>query len=252
MNIDHPNSSLISRLRSLWKKVFGDSDAFLDTFFSTAYAPERCRCITAPEELLAALYWFDVACDGQKFAYIYAVATDPAHRGKGLCRRLMEDTAHVLQGAGYHGILLVPQDQELQTMYGKMGYEAATTLDEFFCAAAAVPASVREITPEAYAARRAALLPPGSVSLEGESLAFLGQLARFYEGRGLLAAVSREDEHLRILEYLGPREHAPALVAALGRTEATVRSPGGSIPFSMYLPLTRDCKKPDYFALCFD
>lgn len=252
MRIDYPSPDLIPALRGLWKEAFGDSDAFLDSFFTIAYAPDRCRCVVAEGGVEAALYWFDVFCRGQKFAYIYAVATASAARGKGLCRALMADTAALLKNSGYHGALLVPQDQGLQAMYGKMGYLPAASIDEFFCAAEDASLSLREITPGEYAALRPAALPEGGVELDGTDLAFLAAHARFYTGENLLAAVSREEEHLRVLEYLGSRAGAPALIAALGRTEATIRTPGSSIPFAMYLPLTADCKKPNYFAFCFD
>lgn len=252
MRPEYPDSCRIPGLRSLWKKAFGDTDAFLDLFFSTAYAPERCRYIADREAVAAALYWLDTAWDGQKYAYIYAVATDPDHRGKGLCRQLMEDTAQLLKVAGYDGILLVPQDENLRIMYGRMGYETATHLGEELYTAAPSPAPIREIGPEEYAAKRRIFLPTGSVLQEGAALDFLAQLARFYEGECFLAAVSRETGHLRILEYLGPQTSAPALVAALGHREATVRCPGADKPFAMYLPLTPGCKKPEYFAFCFD
>lgn len=252
MKIDRPADSLIPQLRSLWKEAFGDSDAFLDSFFSIAYAPERCRCVTAEGRVQAALYWFDMSCGRQKFAYLYAVATAAAARGRGLCRALMADTAALLDKSGYQGILLVPQDGELRAMYGRMGYLPAPSIDEFFCAAGESPISIKEITSEEYAALRPALGPEGSVELGSAGLAFLGAQARFYKGCGLLAAVSREEEHLRILEYLGDRNAVPALIAALGRTEATIRAPGKGTPFAMYRPLTPDCKKPGYFPFCFD
>lgn len=251
MRTDFPTAAQIPQLRSLWKEAFGDTDAFLDLFYSVAFSPRRCRCITEEGIVTAALYWFDISCDGQKFAYIYAVATAAASRGRGLCRRLMEDTAEVLIAQGYQGALLVPQEGGLRTMYGKMGYLPATAVDQFFCAASA-PVPVQEISAQEYARRRETLLPPGSVALDAESLAFASRLARFYEGPELLAAASREAEHLRILEFLGSQEGAPGLVAALGATEATCRAPGGDTPFSMYLPLTPDCRKPDYFAFNFD
>ena len=252
MKIDHPSEDLIHQLRSLWKEAFGDSDAFLDSFFAAGYAPGRCRCVTAEGRVQAALYWFDLSCGGQKFAYIYAVATAAAARGKGLCRALMADTAAVLKQAGYHGALLVPQDEGLRAMYGRMGYLPAATIDEFFCAAGEDPVSITEITPAEYAALRPGALPSSSPKLDSKGLAFLTTQARFYKGSGLLAAVSREQEHLRILEYLGDWAAAPALVAALGRTEATVRAPGNGTPFAMYLPLTPACKQPEYYPFAFD
>ena len=49
-------------LRRLWKTVFGDSDAFLDSFFTIAYSPERCKFYQQDGEAICALYWFDCGC----------------------------------------------------------------------------------------------------------------------------------------------------------------------------------------------
>lgn len=251
MKIDHPSPARIPALRQLWQEAFGDSDAFLDSFFDLAYVPERCRCITAEAGVEAALYWFDSYCRGQKFAYLYAVATAKSSRGNGLCRALMADTAAHLREAGYSGALLVPQDENLRAMYSRMGYLSAGGIEEFFCAAGGNALSCREITPEEYAALRPGFAPEGSVVLDETGLKFLAMQAGFYAGDGFLAAVSWEQEHLRILEYLGDPDLVPALIAALSRTEATVRTPG-TMPFTMYLPLTQDCPQPGYYPFAFD
>lgn len=251
MKPDYPASSDIPKLRQLWFLAFGDTDEFLDIFFSVAFSPDRCRCIREGDEIPAALYWMDMDLQGQKFAYIYAVATDPAYRGRGLCRQLMEDTAEILAARGYDGAILVPQEEGLRAMYRKMGYESAASIDEEFCAAS-VPCPVEEITPAEYAARRAKLLPEGSLALGPVALLLLARFARFYAGSSFLVAVSREQEHLRILEYLGDREDTSALVAALGATEATVRYPGKGKAFAMYRSLTPACQKPEYYPFAFD
>jgi len=252
MRFDHPREEHVLQLRRLWKTAFGDTDAFLDIFFPTAYSPDRCRCILLEDRIAAALYWFDICWDGLPCAYIYAVATDPAFRGRGLCRALMEDCARILTDAGYAGALLVPQDEGLRAMYGKMGYLPATCLDEFHCAASGHAIPIQELTAPEYTAYRRIYLPMGSVIQEDKNLTFLSGIARFYKGGRCLAAVSREPEHLRILEYLGdPFETAP-LIAALGHREATVRTPGTGTPFAMYRPLSAQCTRPEYFAFCFD
>lgn len=251
MTPDYPTAADIPGLRQLWKLAFGDTDAFLDVFFSTAYDPHRCRCIREGGIIPAALYWMDMDLAGQKFAYIYAVATNPTFRGKGLCRRLMEDTAAVLTARGYDGAILVPQEEGLRAMYARMGYLPATAIGEEICAAS-VPCALREISAPEYAARRIPMLPEDSINPGQEALDFLAELARFYAGKGFLAAVSREQEHLRILEYLGDRAAASALVAALGATEATLRVPGADRAFAMYRPLTPACKKPEYYPFAFD
>ena len=252
MKPDFPKLRQIPGLRKLWKEAFGDSDAFLDLFFANGFSPDRCRCMADGEEIAAVCYWFDIRCEGQKFAYVYAVATAKASRGQGLCRKLLADCAELLKEQGYAGILLVPQDEGLIRMYGGMGYLPATGLNEAIWAAGDSAAPLEELSAEEYSRQRESRLPPASVLQEGAGLTFLATQAKFYAGVDFLAAVSREPDHLRVLEYLGNTDSIPALVRALGHREATVRMPGSGHPYGMYLPLTADCKKPEYFAFSYD
>ena len=89
MTIDQPSDT--QALRRLWKQAFGDSDAFLDSFFSVGYSCDRCRQLSLDSQLAAALYWFDCSFSGKPVAYVYAVATDAAFQGQGLCRALMAE-----------------------------------------------------------------------------------------------------------------------------------------------------------------
>ena len=250
--VESLSSDLIPSARQLWKDAFGDDDAFLDTFFGTAFATERSLCIREGAQVLAALYWFDVSCDGRPFAYVYAVATDPAHRGKGLCRRLMARTRAHLAEQGYAGILLVPQEEGLIRMYAGMEYLPCTSVTEFRCESAGPAAPLRSLTRAEYARRRRELLPPGGVIQEGENLAFLETMAEFYEGPGFLAAVSVTENALHCPELLGNCEAAPGLLAALNCHQGFFRCPGSGKSFSMFCPLTADCPTPAYFGLAFD
>ena len=252
MKPDFPKLRQIPGLRTLWKEAFGDSDAFLDLFFAAGFSPQRCRCIAKEDAVEAVCYWFDVTCLGQKFAYVYAVATAKASRGQGLCRTLLADCAELLKAQGYAGILLVPQDEGLIRMYGSMGYLPATELGESFWAAGTEILPLEELSAEEHSVLRERYLPPASVLQTGAGLTFLATQARFYTGSDFLAVVSRETEHLRILEFLGNSNSIPALIHTLGSLEATVRMPGNDRPYAMYLPLTNDCKKPEYFAFSYD
>ena len=89
MTVDYPLQSQTEDLRTLWKEAFGDEDAFLDIFYTHGFQFDRCRCITENGKVVAALYWFDCILSGRPVAYLYAVATDKHHRGKGLCRTLL-------------------------------------------------------------------------------------------------------------------------------------------------------------------
>lgn len=249
MNIDYPTRAQIPALRKLWKQAFGDTDTFLDLFFSTAYAPRRCRCTNAQGQTVAALYWFDCTAGDETYAYLYAVATDPAFRGQGLCRQLMEDTHDLLKEQGYAGAVLVPGEPGLFAMYEKMGYTDLSGAD-CFSVSAGTPIPLRQITPEEYAAARRALLPPGGIQQEGENLRFLSSYANFYTGKGFVLAAVTEETHLQCTELLGDRTAAAGIVAALGMQTGTFRVPGES-RFSMYHPL-KDIPAPGYFGLAFD
>lgn len=252
MKLDHPTAQEIPGLRVLWKTAFGDTNDFLDQFFSTAYSPERCLCATEDDQVCAALYWLNASCRERKFAYIYAVATDPARRGRGLCRRLMDAARKRLQQQGYAGALLVPVSESLIQMYSRMGYSPCTTVSEFRCFAALPAAPIQKLDAAAYARSRRQLLPEGSVLQEGESLAFLETQASFYAGPGFLAVTAMDGEDFHCLELLGDTSAAPQLLSALDAKQGFFRCPGGDKPFAMFQPLTDDCPKPSYFGFAFD
>lgn len=252
MKIDYPKIRHLPQLWRLWKEVFLDTDAFLNGFFSAGFSPLRCRCVLVEDTVAAALYWFDCSCDGQKLAYLYAVATHPDHRGKGLCRALMEDTHVLLAPKGYSGILLVPETDALRQMYASMGYQQGTANAELVCTAGADPVPLHAIDFQDYALSRRKLLPPGSVIQECENLSFLSQFAQFYKGLDFLLAACPEGEIFHGLELLGDAEAAPGILRTLGYSQGIFRVPGMKQPFSMFLPLKQDAKCPEYFAFAFD
>ena len=252
MTISEPGSRDQESLRKLWKAAFGDSDDFLDMFYARGFAPHRCRCVFDGNRVAAVLYWFDCLCQGRKLAYIYAVATDPAYRNRGLCRLLMEDTARHLKSLGYAGALLLPQDPGLRRMYEKMGYTPATTIREFTCQAAGEPLTLTELDPDAFARLRKAMLPPGSVLQEGENLSYLAGYAKFYRGPGFLATAFLDGDRLVCCELLGDTTKAAAIVRTFGAKDGTFRCPGTGLDFAMCISLADNCPNPAYFGFPFD
>lgn len=242
MKIDYPLEMQIPGLRSLWKEAFGDSDAFLDIFWDTAFSADRCRCITVDGQVAAALYWFDCRLDDRPIAYVYAVATAKTFRGQGLCRKLMDDTRLLLADLGYSGIILVPE-MHLIGMYEGMGYKVCSYVREFTCRASSNPVVLQEISAAEYADLRRQYLPKGGVVQENENLQFLSGISKLYTGDGFLYAEEAE--------LLGNAGAAPGILAALGKTSGTFRCPGNEIPFAMYLPLDNQ-RAPAYFGLAFD
>lgn len=252
MVTEHPGQSRIPGLRQLWKLAFGDTDAFLDIFFKTAFSPERCLCMAEGEQVAAALYWFDCEAFGRKYAYVYAVATHPDCRGRGLCHSLMEAAHEILASRGYAGALLVPQEEGLRKLYLGMGYGDCGGVAEVFSSAGETTVSLRAVDADTYGQLRRTLLPEGGVIQEGENLRFLSATAKLYAGADFLLAASEQDGTLWGMELLGNNAVMPGILKTLGYDAGTFRIPGAEKPLAMFLPLQPDAVAPGYFGHAFD
>lgn len=256
MIIDAPTPDQQPQLRGLWKEAFGDTDAFLDAFFSTAFSEDRCLCITCQGDVAAALYWFDCVLNGKKIAYLYAVATAKAFRGQGLCKKLMGKTHDLLQSRGYAATVLVPGQESLFRFYGAMGYRSCSPVDRLSCGSVEMGLTLQPIDGAEYARLRSGLLPQGGVVQEGENIAFLQTQAALYAGPGFLLAARQDEEDghrsLQGMELLGDASAASGIVAALGCETGFFRTPGQGKDFAMYYPLDSGAVAPAYFGLAFD
>lgn len=249
MAIDYPERT--EPLKELWQLAFGDSEAFVNRFFADAYSPRRCRCAWEDGRLAGALYWFDAEFAGQKFAYLYAVATHPNFRRRGVCRALMADTLDCLTARGYDGALLLPQDGALREMYARMGFRDCCRVSEFACDAGEA-AALRRVSKAEFARLRRVYLPPEGVLQEGASLSYLESYARFYAGEDFLLTAAPEKDSLTGMELLGNAAAAPGILGALGFPRGRFRTPGKDVPGAMFCPLKREAKAPGYFGLVFD
>ena len=251
---DYPTPDLSVQLRNLWKISFHDDDVFLDHFFRTGFSPDRCRCmVNEAGRLLSVLYWFDTEYEGETFAYLYAVATDPEYRRQGLLRYLMEDTKELLKSRGYAGILLVPGDDSLRQMYRTMGFETCTTVSTVICTSQPETIPIHAVDREEYGRLRRARLPQNGLIQEKENLAFLETQCRFYAGPGfVLCASPKDEETLEAPEFLGDAAAIPGILCSLGYPMGSFRMPGTAIPFAMVSLLKKDIPAPGYLGLAFD
>ena len=215
MIIKHPETENIPALTQLWIQSFGDTEDFVKTFFATGYAPDRCMLCLEEDTVVAALYWFDCHWEGKKIAYLYAIATDQNHRGKGICTRLMRHTHEHLQQQGYAAALLVPAEESLEAFYGKMGYKSIAPAD-FSCDELPKNTVFEKITPEQYLSLRQQYLPKGGVQHTLPAMGYLSAFANFYRFDG---GICCGDPALP-MEYLPGYPGDPAMVLSLdGTTE---------------------------------
>ena len=247
MIINHSQKENIPALRQLWQKTFGDTDAFLDSFFSSAFAEARSLCVIEDARILGAVYWFDCIWADKKVAYIYALAVEEACRGQKIGVRLMEEARRVLAEQGYQGICLVPGEDWLFVWYEKLGYRPFG-FSRKDCIAAELPAvPVTEVLGEDYCLERNRILGPSAVLQMPECFPFLESFCRFWAGRDYLLCGTLEDGTLYLQEYLGACKNLPGIAAALGAEKAVF-----SQMTAMYLSLDGDTALPNYFGIPMD
>ena len=252
MTIDTPKISHAPVLRRLMMDTFGESDAFLDLFYSVAYSPERARAAYIDDKLVSALYWFDCECGGDRIAYLYAIATDKAHRGCGAASALIRNTEEHLRALGYSSAILVPQSPSLFSFYENLGFNRATEICEFSVEASKRKVALRELSADEFVTERARFLEDGGIKEDVTLIKLLTDNAKFYTGEDFLLAASRTGDHLVGIELLGARDLAPDILASLGCRTGRFRTPGQGRDFAMYLPLSPTATRPTYFGIALD
>lgn len=246
--VPFPRTGNEARLRRLWRQVFEDPEDFLDLFFGLPGCLDRCCTASRDGKVVSALYWFDCDFRGRKLAYLYGAATDPAYRGQGIFRELMEDYHAVLTERGYAGSLLVPAEG-LAGMYEKMGYRYVCCRKVWTAQAGESSAALTEVSAEEFGRLRAEYLPENAVSQTGTNLTFLAGQAKLFRGADFLLAA--ETRPFRGIELLGNTEAAPGILRALDEKEGVFSTIGSETPFAMYHAL-QPGPEPTYFGLAFD
>ncbi|NBI67773.1 GNAT family N-acetyltransferase [Pseudoflavonifractor sp. 60] len=145
--------------RELWKLAFGDSDAYIDNFYRTYYRPERVVVLEEEGAVCSMTAWFDTTfvVPGQgeyRAAYLYAVATHPDCRGRGLAGELLAGADEFFRGLGIPAVTTVPAEPSLHNFFGANGfrecfrvlesYQYREELEKLSPANALRPASVEE------------------------------------------------------------------------------------------------------------
>ncbi len=251
MNIKSPEKKDIPALKSLWKEAFGDGDEFLTIFFENAYSPDRALCVETNGEVKGALYWFNCELNGEKVAYVYAVATAIKHRGKGVCHELMEYTHQHLKDRGYKGVILVPGEKTLFDFYKSMGYTVCSHIKEIECESGMEPLHIEEIDKERYGVLRRGYMPLDGVIQEGENLDFLYEQMKLYEGSGFVLAGRKTNDTFYGAELLGDISKIKEIIKTMDCKNGVFRTAGEGRPFAMWYGL-RGVTKPRYFGLAFD
>ena len=108
-------------LKTLWETVFGDTREVTDAFFENAFFPDGCFYESIDGKAVSALYLLPVTLGDEKGFYLYAAATLPEHRGRGLMGRLIKEAlAYAKAQADF--VYLCPAEASLYDYYRRFGF----------------------------------------------------------------------------------------------------------------------------------
>lgn len=124
--ISYGKSKWIPQMKQLWHQVFGDDKEYLDSFFSNIYRDDNTLVYVAGEKVVAILfivpYQFHRAGVMEKAVYLYALATSPEYRGRGIMAELINKSIAISRERKYSFLFLVPSNQTLFGYYKKFGF----------------------------------------------------------------------------------------------------------------------------------
>ena len=245
----------IPALRRLWTLAFGDGGAYLDNFFDVYYKPERMIVLEQEGQVLAMTAWFDTTFllpgDGAyRAAYLYAVATHPDHRGKGLSGRLLAWADEYFRSLNIPAVTTVPATPSLHNFFAANGFRECFCHDEFRITPRedSISYPLRPLSPGEYGALREEFLADcPHIFLPEDALTYQQGCSRISDGalyavaapsgRCILCAEGMEDGSLLVKELLGQpsacEETIQNLPGTLPRFGGICRLPGKTVPFGM-------------------
>ena len=253
----------LTQLTRLWRTCFHDSEAEVQAFWKRFADKAGIFCardgkkVTAMACALPAQL-IDGAGESYEAAYLYAVATDPAYRGRGLCREVLACAEAALGKQGTDYAILIPAEESLFSLYGRYGYETVFFRGREEISAVPCAGKVEAIDAETYFSLRELLLFDSFVSCDPDFLAYQAtsdRLVRVETAGQVHCAVCAQDSAALTVKELLPYtpEAAALLLKHFDCKRGVCLPPQGTLPYGMCkslsgVPLPRDC----YLGLALD
>lgn len=233
--------TLYEGVRSLYEGAFAGEDArFTDALFR-AYFPHALRTIEADGKPVSMLFSIPYpVVIGERVLdarYLYGVATDPAYRGRGYAKALIEREARE------HPVFLRPMSEGLFAFYRGAGLCPFSPIatSEGTARAATGLAAPQALTAEAYLALRDGRAPHAHCRMTEQFLGVATTTGGMLSCGDAIALYDREGDTVLFKEWWGDTAIAPHVAAALGATRYTLRVPDGrGTPFGVMQGLPQD------------
>lgn len=253
-------------IRRIWSAVFtADSPAERDAFLDTVHLSEECvvACENSMPISMAFFLPAVLRINGNAYTarYLYAAATLPAYRGKGIFSVLLNTALATLKERGIAACFLNPAEPSLVGFYQRFGFEPAFFSRTLCGKTSLVSLSFTPLSADEYLSLRQTMLPPDHVVWEDRFLRYAASYATPIRiGDGACALFIKATNTLRVIELLGvPPEQQVSVCGALAQHQgcdtfcARVFSETGDC-FGMLRPLDRriPLKSAPYMGLAFD
>lgn len=109
-------------MRTMWHDIFGDEIHEIDPFLIN-HSDAIPLIHKENGEVVSMLYIVPLQMVCKKVAYIYAVATKPEYRGRGLATRLLSDALRLIKDNGqFDTVALIPSSTESKRLYARLGF----------------------------------------------------------------------------------------------------------------------------------
>lgn len=106
----------------IWSQAFGDTQEYVHRFLTLSGATNYVY--REDGRVLGIVSVFDVTANGKKGGYIYALAVEKNHRGRGIASRLLEYVDRTLVNQGFSFALVVPEPYDaLKSFYNSRGFD---------------------------------------------------------------------------------------------------------------------------------
>ncbi len=124
----------ILQIRSIWKICFGDVDDYLDSYFSFMFKENQTLLMELDDQIVAMLQMlpaYILTSNGKEpIQYIFAAATLPAYRKRGLMAELIEEAIKTGESRSEILSVLKPTNQNLFHFYEQLGYQMNFYIDK--------------------------------------------------------------------------------------------------------------------------
>lgn len=274
----------IPRLRELWKLAFGDDGAYVDNFFQRYYRPERMLVLEQGGMIQAMTAWFDteLVLPGEErvcAAYLYAVATHPDARNRGLSSQLLQDADNYFRFLHCSAVTTVPAEPSLHRFFARNGFGeyfthqekiqtfSEETIKPLFQLQPVSAAQYVQLREKHLKGKAHIALPEDAVFYQ-QGICTLKEGAGLYQanaqqlGSVLLCAEGMDNGQLMLKEVLGEPHIVEQLLQELsvhlGQWSGVYREPGVGVQFGMMKWIDEskkeqfDWNQSAYLGLAFD